>query len=303
MDQPPSGSDVPPPQPPPRVGGELPPPGPVQFQLPCVRCGYELMGLPSSGACPECGAPVIQSLMGDLLRFSSPAYVAMLKLGALIVVLATIGEVLASIAGIGLAIAMPAQGQMLTQLLSVGASLALLAGWWLLATPDPAQEGRDQAVNSRIVLRVALIVQLVCTVGTFVLAMAPGSLGATLSPTTGSPGSQLAAVFSNPVVVLAMLAGVVNFAAMVTAYIASMFYVRALCRRLPNPELENFAKLMTWLGPLLSTVGIMVCIGPLVALVLRVVIVERVRQNLRRVQREMLEPIQIQVRNPLYPGV
>jgi rubrerythrin len=39
----------------------------VQVEVPCLRCGYSLKGLPSKGTCPECGAD-IWTTVGDPLK-------------------------------------------------------------------------------------------------------------------------------------------------------------------------------------------------------------------------------------------
>lgn len=38
--------------------------GEVAVDLPCVRCRYNLRGAPQSGNCPECGAPIKETLAG-----------------------------------------------------------------------------------------------------------------------------------------------------------------------------------------------------------------------------------------------
>jgi hypothetical protein len=37
-------------------------PPPIDVDLPCAACGYNLRGLSVAGRCPECGAPVIESV-------------------------------------------------------------------------------------------------------------------------------------------------------------------------------------------------------------------------------------------------
>jgi hypothetical protein len=41
-------------------------PAPMDYDLSCVRCGYNLRGLFASGRCPECGAPIVTSLLAML---------------------------------------------------------------------------------------------------------------------------------------------------------------------------------------------------------------------------------------------
>lgn len=46
----------------------------LESHRPCIRCSYDLHGLPLSGNCPECGVPVERSLRGDLLQFADETY-------------------------------------------------------------------------------------------------------------------------------------------------------------------------------------------------------------------------------------
>ena len=48
--------------------------GRIAEDLPCLRCGYNLRGLGSEAACPECASAVGQSIQGDLLRFCDPVW-------------------------------------------------------------------------------------------------------------------------------------------------------------------------------------------------------------------------------------
>lgn len=54
----------------------------ISRDLPCARCGYLLRGLPTSGACPECGESIATSLKGNLLRFADPHWLRTISRGA-----------------------------------------------------------------------------------------------------------------------------------------------------------------------------------------------------------------------------
>lgn len=58
------------------------PEAPLDRDVPCQRCGYNLRGLPRSGRCPECGMPVEMSLNGDMLRYADPQWLSALVRGA-----------------------------------------------------------------------------------------------------------------------------------------------------------------------------------------------------------------------------
>src|ERR1041385_4800198 len=61
-------------------------PRPVEKDLACRKCGYNLRGLMTDGRCPECGTAVGLSVMGDLLRFSDPNWVDTLGRGVKLII-------------------------------------------------------------------------------------------------------------------------------------------------------------------------------------------------------------------------
>src|ERR1700722_4903874 len=44
----------------------------------CIKCGYNLRGLPANGSCPECGLSICISMQRGQLRYSSPMHLATL---------------------------------------------------------------------------------------------------------------------------------------------------------------------------------------------------------------------------------
>ena len=72
----------------------------------CVRCGYNLRGLPRAGVCPECSTPVADSLRTKILKYSSPEYLAKLHRGVFLVQTAIIIQILMGFAVFGAAIAL-----------------------------------------------------------------------------------------------------------------------------------------------------------------------------------------------------
>src|SRR5216110_2944357 len=73
--------------------------GNVVGDLTCRRCSYQLRGLNDKGKCPECGAPIAQSIYGDLLMYSDSRWVQMLALGVKIILWGILLTVIAAVAG------------------------------------------------------------------------------------------------------------------------------------------------------------------------------------------------------------
>src|SRR5258708_15193103 len=95
------------------TGASTPIPESIGSDRPCLACGYNLRGLAPGGVCPECGVPIARSLRGNLLRYSSAAYLAMLHHGTFLVQASIIIQVLmtiASLVGVGIITALASGG-------------------------------------------------------------------------------------------------------------------------------------------------------------------------------------------------
>jgi hypothetical protein len=232
-----------------------------------------LRGLPISGACPECSAPVERSLLGDLIAFSSPEYQSTIHRGVFLVQAGIIGSLLLFILGIVLAFAFSAAQSVML----VGQGLSLIPaalsvwGWWLLSSPDPGQLASNKGESPRQVIRVTVAIQAAITVVHF----------ATTAVSTMAIGSQ--AVGGIGVMALAM--NRVARGASVAQFFAAMLYIKWLATRLPSPRAEKRAKLMLWLGPVLYTGGLLlVGLGPLIALIMYYNLLEWVRKDLKAIR-------------------
>jgi hypothetical protein len=257
--------------------------GPLEEDRWCLSCGYNLRGLDAAeGACPECGTPVWRSLQGNLLKFSSPDYLRALHLGVFIIlvaILVRIGGML--VGGIGLAglSAVTAQdGRWLGLVEAVNAAigladmalaLALIWGWWLFSSPDPAVLGNETGDTPRRVLRAAAIV-----------------LGVTELVGGGAEIAGVGSIALSPAVqgTIAIF-GIVALAAWIVKFFAAMLYLRWLAPRLPNRQVDERAKMLMWLGPLLLVFGCLV-IPYIVALVLYLNLLNWVRIDIGRIRTE-----------------
>lgn len=125
----------------------------------CRGCGFDLRGALAEGSCPECGKPVMESLVGDLLRYADRAWLDRVRGGwklllivilaaipsyILVIVLAVIAALLAATNGV------EELGAVLMAALIGLFVIALFATFgvavWRLSTPEPgAAESRFAA--------------------------------------------------------------------------------------------------------------------------------------------------------------
>lgn len=202
------------------VAPALPPPevalddeGNLADELPCRRCGYVLRGLPLEGRCPECGTAVGWSVHGDLLRFSDPGWADHLAGGALWLIVASLGAIVAGILG-SLLGARP-NGDVAPAVLSLIVSCISVVGHWRVTMADPGQP--EHAANLRLWTRILAVVgasaPIVTLIGVFVASTAGG-----------------------------IALGVAMFGSMVAGLIGTiLLYIimRRLARRIPNEPLAR----------------------------------------------------------------
>ena len=250
----------------------------AHHDIPCLRCGYNLRGLSEDGVCPECGAPVARSLVGDLLVYSSPDYKASLHRGVALILMAIIAEILLVVASVGVAVTagMGVAGSMgalpaLLQVASLAASIALVAGWWMFSAPDPAMLGSKKGDTPRKIVRIVLVIQLASTLVSTAAQTVPASLNNPL----------------NAGLVYGL--GIASTIAFIVGFFAQMLYVKWLAPRLPSERVFKRAGTLLWLGPVLYTVGaLLLLLGPLIALVLYWNMLDWVRKDLKRIRAEQV---------------
>jgi len=103
----------------------------------CLRCNYDLHGLPADGNCPECGLSIARSsdAAGGELRHAPPGWLASLSWGSRLVLLTPVlGYVYAACVGLRLPWI-----NSLVVFFGVRAALDVVfaAGIWLLTRPQP----------------------------------------------------------------------------------------------------------------------------------------------------------------------
>ncbi len=133
------------------------PEGAISDDTACRKCAYNLRGLPTDGACPECSAPVELSLRGDLLRFADPEWVERLARGLTFLNAGLIVSIGVDAPGIVLSAFLPTT---IHAMISLGGRLFWLYGAWLATTPDPAGVHENGEAVARRTARVGLILGL-----------------------------------------------------------------------------------------------------------------------------------------------
>ncbi len=237
----------------------------------CLQCGYNIRGLPRGGRCPECGTPFQRSLQGNLLRYSSPAYLATLNRGVFLILAAIAAQVICTIGGWILIGLLTRRGwtdvarvsELLLSTASTGLSVVSLIGWWLFSAPDPAFVGAGAGTTARKVVRTTVAAAAVLTA----MVTVADTLATSSAPSGTAAGD--------------ILLGVVQ----AIKFFAAMLYLRWLAPHFPNTVIGALARLLMWLCPLLVTVGSLLClIGPIIALVLYWSLLNSVQNEISRIR-------------------
>lgn len=199
-------------------------------QVSCITCGYDLRGQSIEDKCPECGAPVEQSLRGDLLQYADPSWLRTIARGAALVkwgvwlVVAYIPLVIAVAIVFGLVLAgrvsvvyENAATYFALGVLVIGLLLGG-AGAFLSTTVDPKTASQESGLSTRLLTR----------------------LGVTAVALVASLQGALMAIPSIASIQIIKSAGLVCVAIFIAYACAMMFrWFGSLARRLPDPELEK----------------------------------------------------------------
>ncbi len=239
----------------------------------CIKCGYSLQGLATSGVCPECGTPVADSLRGTLLQFSAPEFIATIRQGHVWVLNGILASIIVGVATVVIALATSGSAAMMTlmQFVNLGIAVFIFLGYLKLTEPDPQFQGTEKPDSARNIVRIAVIAQIVISVLQIVLNFAV--------PASAAGPSGLAAA-------LTLVLTLAGFAGLAVQFFAMMLYTRWLAARIPDEHIVKRTKTYMWLLPLLATVGmIVVGLGGLIALVLYWNMLHRMRQHLVSIEK------------------
>jgi hypothetical protein len=245
----------------------------------CVRCGYNLKGLPLAGKCPECGLAVEDSLRGILLQYASANYLKTVLSGLSLVLNGILLKIVLAVVGF-FATVMVASGSLPLILSGVGLipSAMLIVGYWRYTQPDPGFTGQETPDSARKVMRIMVCIQAGTTVADLLYEMLAAS-GALATPSPGGAAAKLAVLAPG----LAILIALVGFVAWAVQFFATMRYTRWLARRVPDVHIVKRTHSYMWALPVLTTVGALIVIGPLIALVLYWNLHDRLRKHLKSI--------------------
>lgn len=230
----------------------------VEFDMPCVGCGYNLRSIVTSGICPECGAAVADSFAHGWLVFADRGWLETLRGGfAKILWLFPAGfaAYIALILIFMLAVGSVFSGAVVLVLLSVLLGVAIcvgltwlwLKGLWAVTCPEPPQSGPPTRTPMIAWIRGLNVVSIV---GFALLAVF--MLVALLVPDGFVPDDQES---SQPgrVEFLAKALAVAGVATVVIAEIAYavsffllLIHLRRLARRDPRPGLAKMMTFLVW---------------------------------------------------------
>jgi hypothetical protein len=196
----------------------------VEADIPCRKCAYNLRGLSTAGQCPECGTAVALSVGGHLIRYSDPQWVAGLSKGVRLILWAIILMIFTMVAGIVMGVvARISNAQLLVQVLSLGGSVLIYWGSWLLTEPDPSALGESEYGTARKIVRVTLLIGMVVTLLAF--------------------GEQVSALPPALMMILKGIALIGQLASLI-GYIAQLHYLERLVLRIPDPQMSARARFL-----------------------------------------------------------
>ena len=130
----------------------------IDFDLPCVKCDYNLRTRPADGVCPECATPIRDSLRPDLLRFADVRWLGTIRNGMGIalwtpivyfgIYWAVVAFFVATQSFFGSSLGVVFLVAWLFLVLSMYfCVLRMLWGLFLITTPDPNRPGRDRELR------------------------------------------------------------------------------------------------------------------------------------------------------------
>jgi hypothetical protein len=213
----------------------------------CRRCGYNLRGLEVAGTCPECRAAVEHSIHGDLLRYSSVAWLEKVRQGFTWVLWGIVVQIVGGVVGGIASVSVWRGNQTLSEVWALAVGLVSMVGMWWITERDPADQftvSRPRNEKARQVVRVMLVATV---------ALAAAQIGC-------SPG-----VVGRPAAVLSQVVSILEEIASLVGVVAQLAYIAGLADRIPHLQLAAMSRgLRTAYG---ITMGAMVVLAVVISLI------------------------------------
>ncbi len=226
---------------------------PIDIDVRCIRCGYNLRGMTPSGVCPECGDDVGPSLVGDRLIDADLDWLRRIVRGQKLLALGMTAPILMAVGSIALMIAISiiqSQGNVtvprlvedVVSWITLGVMLAGLAsavaGAFMVTSLEPRESETEKVTSDRMRARGAMIATFVAGGFWFGSRYFPVEVATWLTP-------------------LLKLLAVVAFT---LAIVASLRVLTGYARRIPDADLvrrgEKTAGVFRWLLPTVVAIDV-----------------------------------------------
>ena len=239
----------------------------------CVRCFYDLRGLPVNGNCPECGESIARSLSGDLLRGCTPEYLRtlcvglrLMSIGLCLSVFVTLATIINDILNLGVP-----EISFSIYALSFMVDCVLLLGYWKYTTLEPTHAAVEQPTNARRIIRTTVVIAFATVSCTAMIRfLRPQDIRLTGIRTPAEIGIAIA--------------GILVFLIWLVQFFAVMSYTARIVGRIPDDALVKRIRLYRWIIPTIFIGGIiLIGLGPLVASIMYWSLLVRVRTGVAQV--------------------
>ncbi len=129
----------------------LTPPSVIHEDRSCIKCGYDINGLPSEGKCPECGTDVATTIKEPLLRYLGPSRMSGIQTG-LQFMLAGLGTAIVAALGVFGGFMRSSESGALVALFLIPLFALYSFGWWKMLFALNGSETVDARFRGRFTL-------------------------------------------------------------------------------------------------------------------------------------------------------